>query len=89
MAGKGFGALSKLRGVEAKPQEQETEKTRNLEIQETRNLEAEDRWDSLGTEVRVATKRRLKAYAGKSGQKVKNLVDRAVNELLDREGAEA
>lgn len=129
MAGKGFGALSKLSKVEIKPQEKETEKprgqetqktgnqetqgarnleeqktrnlenqkteeletqeVRNLEEQKVRNLETEDRWEALGTEVRMVTKRRLKAYAGRSGQKVKNLVDRAVNELLDREGAGA
>jgi CRISPR/Cas system-associated protein Cas7 (RAMP superfamily) len=85
MATKGFSALKQLRNVEASSQEEEKKETSNLEKQENSKRESLLTWESLGTEVQITTKRRLKAYAGQSGQKVKHLVDKAINEFLDRQ----
>jgi len=74
-----FGALGKLNA--RKP---ENEETRNLDSQKTILPETEERWEALGTEVRRTTKRRLKAYAGANGRKLKELVDEAILAHLDR-----
>lgn len=75
---KGFGALSQLREITPKAEE-----ARNLESEATRPVVDDNPWVSLGTEVREATKRRLKVYAGQSGGKMKELTDRAINAYLD------
>ncbi|WP_407542469.1 hypothetical protein Q0M94_22995 (plasmid) [Deinococcus radiomollis] len=74
-----FGALGKLNA--SRPDHQET---RNLESLKPGKVETEEPWEALGTEVRRATKRRLKAYAGAHGQKLKELVDEAIIAYLDR-----
>ena len=50
-------------------------------------MEAEEPWEALGTELRRTTKRRLKAYAGQEGRKVKELVEEAVTLYLDSQKA--
>jgi len=74
-----FGALGKLNAIRP-----ESEKERNLEKEEPSFLETEDIWEALGTEVRKSTKRRLKAYAGAQGRKLKELVDEAIVAHLDQ-----
>jgi hypothetical protein len=74
-----FGALGKLNASRLDSQE-----NRNLENTEPRKSETEESWEALGTEVRRATKRRLKAYAGAHGRKLKELVDEAIVAYLDR-----
>jgi hypothetical protein len=81
-----FGALGKLNSARA-----ETEDIRKLEIlnspetetQKAGETEFSESWEALGTEVKTATKRRLKAYAGANGRKLKELVDEALNAYLD------
>ena len=74
-----FGALGKLN--EIRP---DSQKDRKLEKEETVSLETEDVWEALGTEMRRSTKRRLKAYAGAHGRKLKELVDEAIVARLDK-----
>ncbi|MGY2896470.1 hypothetical protein [Deinococcus sp. UYEF24] len=74
-----FGALGKLNTIRP-----ESEKDRKLEKEETVSLETEDVWEALGTEMRRSTKRRLKAYAGAHGRKLKELVDEAIVAHLDK-----
>lgn len=79
MSGK-FGSLSKLGS-------QVSEKTKKLETTIPSKLETEEPWEALGTELRRATKRRLKAYAGQKGRKVKELVEEAITAYLDAQKA--
>jgi len=74
-----FGALGKLNSIRP-----EFEKERKLEKKEPSFLETEEIWEALGTEVRKSTKRRLKAYAGAQGRKLKELVDEALIAHLER-----
>lgn len=74
-----FGALGKLNA--GLPEIQEP---RKLESVKARSSEGEEAWEALGTEVRRTTKRRLKAYAGAHGRKLKELVDEAILAHLDR-----
>jgi hypothetical protein len=74
-----FGALGKLNEIRS-----DSQKDRKLEKEETVSLETEDVWEALGTEMRRSTKRRLKAYAGAHGRKLKELVDEAIVAHLDR-----
>ena len=60
-----------------------SEESRNQEISKPSLSESEEPWIALGTEVRRATKRRLKAYAGANGGKLKELVDLAITNYLD------
>lgn len=74
-----FGALGRLNAGR-----QENQESRNLESQKPSKSETEEAWEALGTEIRRATKRRLKAYAGAHGHKLKELVDEAIIAHLDR-----
>ncbi|WP_161880930.1 hypothetical protein [Deinococcus alpinitundrae] len=49
---------------------------------------AEEPWEALGTEVRTQTKRRVKAYAGMAGRKIKDVVDEALTQYLERMSAQ-
>ncbi|WP_407543518.1 hypothetical protein Q0M94_26550 (plasmid) [Deinococcus radiomollis] len=74
-----FNALGKLNA--RKPG---TEEGRKLDSEKVIIPETEERWEALGTEVRRTTKRRLKAYAGANGRKLKELVDEAILAHLDK-----
>lgn len=74
-----FGALGKLNSRKT-----ETEESRKLDSEKMISPETEERWEALGTEVRRTTKRRLKAYAGAHGRKLKELVDEAIQAHLDK-----
>jgi len=75
-----FGSLSKLGS-------QVSKKTKKPETTIPSKLETEEPWEALGTELRRATKRRLKAYAGQKGRKVKELVEEAITAYLNAQEA--
>lgn len=87
-----FSALGRLGDVNNQVAEEnskrEAEEARKLEISVFPEQPAEEPWEALGTEVKTQTKRRVKAYAGMTGRKIKDVVDEALTQYLERMSAQ-
>ena len=87
-----FSALGRLGDVTNQVSEEnskrEIKEARKLEISAPPEVPVEEPWEALGTEVRTQTKRRAKAYAGMTGRKIKDVVDEALTQYLERMSAQ-